>query len=335
MIFTPNTSNASSYEKRGFEVIRYPAFFLTSNWPFPKFWRLDFWKKFFSLYSMDVDVVMTRTRFFFNSFMGAFFAKFRFSRKRLIHVEHGSDFVNVSSKFVTWSSYFYDMTLGRFVFFLSNDVVSISRSSYRFVDKHFRKRPYLIRRGVDFSSIDGVEPESLDSVSIVFVGRLYKWKGVDNIISAFSKCSNYSNANLYIAGYGEDEEKIKKMCSKFDRVHFLGKVSFSRSASLMKGADIYVHGSYPGGALSSSLLQAMYCSCCVVASPNEGADEVVDESNGILLKSNSVKELSKGLDKVISNKKLRKSLGSKAHEDIKEKFNWDRVIDKYEELLKK
>ena len=68
-IFSPNVSKGKERERihKGVKVLRYPAFELTSNYPFPQFWRPKFYSMLFSLYRKDFDIVMTRTRFFSNS----------------------------------------------------------------------------------------------------------------------------------------------------------------------------------------------------------------------------------------------------------------------------
>jgi glycosyltransferase involved in cell wall biosynthesis len=59
----------------------------------------------------------------------------------------------------------------------------------------------------------------------LFVGRLEKIKGVDQVIPLFK---NYRDADLLIAGDGNNEEELRKLASGNRRVTFLGRVPFER-----------------------------------------------------------------------------------------------------------
>ena len=73
-IFSPNVHDSKETEiiHNNVKVIRYPAFFLIPNFPVGKFWSFKFWKMYSNLYSIKYDIVMTRTRFFTNSFLTQF-----------------------------------------------------------------------------------------------------------------------------------------------------------------------------------------------------------------------------------------------------------------------
>ncbi|MFP4401633.1 MAG: glycosyltransferase family 4 protein [Candidatus Nanoarchaeia archaeon] len=340
-IFAPNIPKTSQYEiiHKNVRVIRYPAIEIVDGFPIPKFWTLTFWKMWKSLYYLDIDFVMTRTRFFFNSFLGVIFSKFRFSSRVLIHVEHGSEFVEVESKLVTVCSKLYDKTFGKLVFVMSNSIVAISQVSYDFVKREFvpYKDVKLIRRGVDFEAYEEIDEykfsEFSDKIIFAWLGRLVKWKGVEHSIQAFKELPYEMREKcvFIIIGYGEDEVRLKQLAKDEKHIVFMGKQDFSVAISMLKSADVYVHSASPGGALSNSLLQAMYCECSVIASPNEGARDVVfNNKTGLLLKDNSVYNIKRGIEKMIQDSSLRKKLTKNAHEYIRDNFSWKRVIDKYE-----
>lgn len=262
-IFTPNTSNVKKKEViyNNVKVIRYPAFFLVSNFPFPKFWSKEFrvlWKE---IKKQKFDIVMSRTRFFTNSFMGLIFAKFKFkklNRMKFVHVEHGSGYVKVESKITNFISFMYDQIIGRLIFKFSDVNVSISKAVWEFVNKFDKRKSPIIPRGVDFeiykkkSNFDLSKFNlDLDKINICFVGRLYKWKGVENSIKAFEQLPKdvLDKVNFIIAGDGEDYSRLKLVAGKnLDKsIFMLGFVEFKNAISILKQSDIYIHSAYQGG----------------------------------------------------------------------------------------
>lgn len=346
-IFTPNTSNAKAMEviHTNVKVIRYPAFFLISNFPFPKFWSFKFWSLTLSLYKENYDIVMTRTRFFMNSWLGFKFAKFRLKRIKLIHVEHGSSHVMLDSNIKNSFALIWDKTLGRIIINYSDSTVAISNAVLLFLKKEFRKnRKYpLITRGVDFELYnstkkdDELERKFKGKLKLTYLGRLFKWKGVEESIKAYRLLpKNVKNKSvLIIAGDGEDYEKLIKTAGNDynNGIYFLGSVSFKRGINILNSTDLYLHSAYPGGGLSNSLLQAMITKCAIIASPNEGAKDVINTSNGILLKTNKAEEIKNSMIKLVKNKSLRTKLSKKAYIDVKEKFDWKDRIEAYEKVF--
>ncbi len=340
-IFTPNTERAKPFEKRhgNVKIIRYPAFFLIPNFALPKFWKKGFWKQYKRI--GEQDVVMTRTRFFINSFLGFWYAKVRFKKKPLVHVEHGSDYVKVSSGLKNFIAKVYDWTLGMIVVKSANEVVAISEAVKKFLRKVFLKKRKIpiITRGVDFEIYGNekdaeVEKRFKGKTKITFLGRLYDWKGVSQSIEAFKKLptSLKKKSVFLIVGDGEDKVRLERIAKDDENIIFVGRVPFDRAINILNSTDVYLHSAYPGGGLSNSLLQAMYTKCLVVASPHEGAREVVTKENSIPLKNNSVESLNKGLVEALTKKHPSKV--KKAKEDIQKRFGWDGIIEKYDVLLK-
>ena len=114
----------------------------------------------------------------------------------------------------------------------------------------------------------------------------------------------------------------------------LGNLPRERVIALLKASDIYIHSSLPGGGLSTSLLEAMYCKCAVIATPNEGANEVVsNRQNGILIKDYS--QISNQLSLFINDRSQLITIAKFGKEHIKNNFNWHQSISKYEKIFKK
>ncbi len=333
-------SAAPSEATAGVKVIRYPAFEIIPNYPLPEFWNLAFWRSFRMLYSEKIDVTLSRTRFFFASLMALWYS--RTARTHLIHIEHGSDFVKLSSRFTSTLARLYDLTFGYLVLRSSDHTVSISQTVSRFV-KRFDARPSsIIYRGIDFPTIDGIAPsESLrkryqGKLILTTAARLYQWKGIECTIEAIRLLPEPLRAQIIflIIGDGEDFDHLAEL-SRGLPIILLGNRPRTEVLSLLKATDIYIHSSFPGGGLSTSLLEAMYCQNAVIATPHEGADEVIiPGQTGLRTLSGSPESFSRAIQKLIGDETLRRSLGTQASIHIKENFSWEKSIQQYIELLK-
>ncbi len=349
-IFAPNIPKYKEFEIRhdNVKVYRYPAFEIISNYPVPNIFNIKFWKMFFNLYKIDFDIVMTRTRFFSNTFLGFLFAKFRWNRKNLIHVEHGSAFIKVENEFTNKLAYFYDKIIGNIIFKKSDCVIAISKAVKNFIVENFIEDNNIpiVYRGLEIEHIESIKENNnikekfKNKLRLCFVGRLYKWKGVENIIKAYRELPKNIKEKtvLIIVGYGEDLERLKKLSGDYldNGIYFTGKKDFKDAIGIVKASDIYIHSSYKGGGLSSSLLQAMCCGKAIVASPYEGGDEVIIDGNtGILLKDNSPEQIKNGIIKLIKNKELIEIYGKNAKKFIKDNFNWQSSVEEYKKIFEK
>lgn len=341
LVFTPRLpKDAPEKEVRsGVRIIRFPAFEIIPNFPlpqfFPFFWTPGFWRAFRLLWSERHDIVISRTRFFVSSLLALVYAKLR--GIPLIHIEHGSDFVQLSSRWKTLVAKLYDHTLGRLLFRFSNINISISGAVQKFVNQ-FDKRPSpVIYRGLDFETLDAIPVDTklrerfAEKIILTTAARLYQWKGIENTIAAIRALPQdlQSKIVFLIVGDGEDFERLKKLSEGFP-IEMLGQRSRSEVIGILKASDIYIHSSHPGGGLSTSLLEAMYCHTAIIATKNEGADEVVeDNKNGVLVAAPEKTLFAEKITSLVQDVHQRNILGQMAHHDIRERFNWEKSIKQY------
>lgn len=346
-VFTPQLPKDAPFSESKFrktKIIRFPAFEIVANYPLPKFWSPAFWKLFQGLFRKDFDFILAETRFFFTSLMALAYA--RIKKKKWVNIEHGSAFVRVSRGGVSALAKLYDLTFGRMVLRLSDANISISQAVRKFIGRFDHRNSSVIYRGLDLERIENtfadqkLKDKYRDKLIISFVGRLYKWKGVANSITAIKNLPPEIKEKVIfiVAGYGEDYARLKKMAD--ESIIFLGHTSNERSIGLLKVSDIYIHSAYPGGGLSTSLLEAMYCYCAVIATKNEGADEVIkNKKNGLLIEKSDPDLIQEKIVELYENIEDRQRYARKAQQVIRESFDWNSNAEKYikyfEEILKK
>lgn len=335
-VFTPHLPSdtpAKEIRYRNVQIIYFPAFEIISNYPLPKFWLPSFWRLFVALFQESPDIILSRTRFFVSSFIALIYAKITHTKH--VHIEHGSDFVKLSSPFKNLLAKAYDYTFGFLVFHYSDLNISISKAVQKFVQAFDRRESPIIYRGMDFDTIDAI-PSNIplrerypNKILITTAARLYKWKGIENTLEAIHILPKDLKTKIVflIIGDGEDFHHLKSLSRNLP-VEMMGRLSRTETISTLKASDIYVHSSFPGGGLSTSLLEAMLCRCAIIATPNEGADEVIEhDKNGLIIRT--PREISDAIIHLSQEKSKREDLSRTAESDIREKFSWNTSIEKY------
>jgi glycosyltransferase involved in cell wall biosynthesis len=155
---------------------------------------------------------------------------------------------------------------------------------------------------------------------ILYLGRLVKKKGVDIIISAFSKLISENptrNIKLIIAGEGPERKKLEEICNKLglvDKTVFLGAVSEKNKKCIYKASDIFVYvpiiteipEEWP-----IAPLEAMSLGIPTIISTAVGS--LPDISQGVVaVKWGNVEELYEAMRYIIENRKLKDYLSKVA-----------------------
>jgi glycosyltransferase involved in cell wall biosynthesis len=312
----------------GCRVVRYPAFDLIPNFPCPAPWQRGFVHALrAALNRREHDVVVCHTRFFLSSL--AALAYSRAAGLPLIHVEHGSDYVQLSSRFHSMAARLYDLTFGRLVLRRAQAVVAISHAAARFVRELAGREATVIYRGVDHARYDATRPcpelvaWSAGRPVATFVGRLIDGKGVADLIEAFAALQ-HTDALLCVVGDGPRRRELEARCTApglQQRCLFMGYQPEERALEVIRASEVVVNPSYTEG-LPTSVLEAALLGRGIVASNVGGTPEVVSDGRGALLvPAGDIAALRGALDKLLSNPELRARLGRTARQEAVERFD--------------
>jgi len=337
VVFTPRlpgNSPENETDASGVRIIRFPAFEIVTNYPLPKFWLPKFWRMYHELFRESFELTLSHTRFFNTSMMACAYHKVK--NIPWLHIEHGSAFVELSNKLTSLISRGYDLTCGRHILRSSTANISISGAVKGFIGRFDKRESPVIYRGLDLSEIDSVEPDAelkniyQNKIIIAFAGRLYKWKGVANSIEAIGQLpAEIKNKVVFLViGDGEDFQHLEKISAP--PVVMLGSLPRQKVFAALKTADIFIHSALPGGGLSTSLLEAMYCGCAIIATPDEGAKEViVDRETGLLIDKSDSQLIKEKIIELCENPVDREKYAQNAKQRIRENFDWNKNVDKY------
>ncbi|MDD3144496.1 MAG: glycosyltransferase family 4 protein [Candidatus Gracilibacteria bacterium] len=289
------------YIKNNITHLVIPSFEIINNFPMYKFWdkktKLIFAhlkENFIEKFDVDSIRVITHTRFFLPSLFGGIFA--RKHKLKWIHIEHGSDYVKLSSKLKTNLSIIYDKLFGKWIFKKADIVLAISEACKRFINNEFIDRDLeVFYRGIDLGKID---LDKKGDIKFVFIGRLVLLKGVLDLIEVYKEL-NIKN-ELIIIGDGDERKNLEKLSFGYN-INFLGfKDKEFILDFLGKNNCICINASYMEG-LPTSVIESLIMGCPTIASNVGGTSEISDKSDLILFEAGNKDELGKKILQVLEN----------------------------------
>lgn len=177
-----------------------------------------------------------------------------------------------------------------------------------------------------------------DKFIIANVGRLAEVKNQELIIKAFAKIyKKYPQWEVDIWGNGS-EKYTQKLTDLIEEFGLKNKVILKGTSKNilheLEKCDIFIFPSLFEG-FGIALGEAMSVGLPSIGLRTAPAvnELIVDNTNGILI-DNDVDDLVLNLEKLINNADLRKKLGTKAKEMIKN-YSEENVLNSWEELIKK
>lgn len=246
----------------------------------------------------------------------------RLSGARVILGCHGEDF------------YRGDKVLARQV----DGAVACSRFNAATVQRRYGFAPTVVFNGIDTELF---RPRSFepalraamgegDAPTLLFVGRLQPWKGVETGLRALTLMPG---VRLAIAGDGEDRGRLEALAHELGvapRVRFLGAVERSELPRFYSSADLLIATSHASETFGIGPVEAQACGLPVVASRFGGFPEVVDEGRtGLLFPPRDYVALAAAVNDLLVNAERRTAMSAAAPAWAAQ-FAWPAVADRIE-----
>ncbi len=172
---------------------------------------------------------------------------------------------------------------------------------------------------------------------ILSVGRMVWYKGFDLLVRAYAKAQQrFPDSKLLIAGpdggYRKVIEKVARDLACENGVILTGEISDSELHCLYEIADVIVRPSlYEGFGLTT--LEAWLHKKPVVGFEKVG--EAIPSSAGIEVRYKDIDALSDAVVELLSDEALCSSLGEQGFRLVEEKYEWNKVVDRLEEIYRR
>lgn len=272
----------------------------------------------------------------FGGFLGLRFKKKFPNKPWLLTLQEGDPPEEILKKVGIFKFWF------RQIFERANYIQAISIFLLNWSKKMGAKSPgEIVPNGVDldiFRPDTKVRPLQRSDLKfrILTVSRLVKKNGVDDLI----KAGQYLDFpfKIVIVGDGPDEEKLKKLAKEKkieDKIIFKGEVNHHNLVKYYSSADIFVRPSLSEG-LGNSFLEAMAMGLPIIGTSVGGIpDFLEDKKTGLFCEVKNPKSIAQKIKEILEDNDLKKSLIYNGLELIREKYTWDVIVPKMENIFKK
>jgi glycosyltransferase involved in cell wall biosynthesis len=170
---------------------------------------------------------------------------------------------------------------------------------------------------------------------ILYVGQLIRGKGVDLMLRALTHVK--SDFQLTIAGTGNARARLEQLSGKLGldgKVKFAGWVSPQGLGEYYAGAKLVVVPSRWPEPFGMIGLESMHYGRPVVAFRVGGIpDWLEDGDTGLLAPEQDVRAMAQAIDRLLGDLQLCRKLGVQAQERVRERFSFERYLDRMEAFL--
>lgn len=189
--------------------------------------------------------------------------------------------------------------------------------------------PYFLPDIDDAESSETGAKSPHDRPYFLFVGRLERIKGLDDVIPVFE---DYEGADLVIAGDGTYAEHLKKLAGGNPRVRFLGRVQMDELARYYASAIALITPSICFETFGIILIESFRQRTPVIARRLGPFPEIVEACDGGVL-FESPQELVNAMERMRTDTDYRETCAANAERGFRELWSESAVVPRYVDLL--
>ncbi|MBU1148697.1 glycosyltransferase family 4 protein [Patescibacteria group bacterium] len=183
----------------------------------------------------------------------------------------------------------------------------------------------------NFVNAEKYHPSGQYENYVVFLGRLSREKGIENLLQAWAKVD--PKLTLKVVGTGPEQDKLVQLTEKLNltNVEFTGFLSGSKLEEVMRNCLFTVAPSVCYENCPLSLLESMAYGKAVVGSHLGGIPEIIEQKYGELIEAGDSDNISQRINYLFSHRDQVIKMGQTASQMIKQKYNPDQY---YQQLMK-
>jgi glycosyltransferase involved in cell wall biosynthesis len=210
-----------------------------------------------------------------------------------------------------------------------------------------KDRIEIIPNGIDHIEFKNLPPRGefrkrhglLDNEKIVlYLGRIHQVKGIDLLVKAFSSLpQNFDKVRLIILGpdhgYLSTLRSLTKELNIDDKVLFAGPLYGRERLRAYVDAEVYVLPSVYE-IFGITVLEALACGTPVIVTDRCGIADVIHGQTGLVVPYDE-EQLRDAVLKLLDDDRMRQRFSQKGKLLVREKFNWERIVEQMERLYER
>jgi glycosyltransferase involved in cell wall biosynthesis len=194
----------------------------------------------------------------------------------------------------------------------------------------FIHMPYFLPLSEEKSFVDDIPDNGRPKRPyFLFVGRLEKIKGLQNVIPIFK---NYAHAELLIAGDGEYGEELRRMADGNSNVKFLGRTSHEELRKLYKNAIAVIVPSICYEVFGIIIIESFSMKTPVIVHNVGAPPDVIEESGGGLTYNDS-DELIRAMETVRAQPETREEMAERGYKAYRKYWTEENSLKIYFGLI--
>lgn len=194
--------------------------------------------------------------------------------------------------------------------------------------KNMQVVPYFLPETPEYKHKHNAPPHN--KPYFLFVGRLEKIKGLDDVLPVFK---SYPSADLLILGTGEHEASLRQQAVGIPNVKFLGRLAPDELSRYYKSAIALIVPSVCYETFGIILIESFKEGTPVIARRLGPFVEIVDQCKGGLLYSNN-KELVEAMHRLQENSSYRQTMSNRARSGFEKHWSEKAVLNKYFNVIR-
>lgn len=229
--------------------------------------------------------------------------------------------------------------------FFKSDVIVVLASEFRDILNKwgYNKKIYLettvvddyLLTNIDPTVINKKDPSKKSKISLLFLTRIEKKKGVYETIDAFKMLKlKYPRLSLKVAGAGTELGNLRRYVKRknINGIEFVGYVKNNEKKKVFLNSDVYIFPSYSEG-MPNSLIEAMAFGLPIITSPVGGIKDFFEDGKmGFLIESRDSKVIANLIDKLIKNPILRWKIGKYNYNYAQKHFLASKAVVRLEKI---
>lgn len=318
--------NSEEQEKiNGYNVIRIPNNHLF-NYTFRKFWRKEGKYKEYNLIIDDISKIPLATPRYIKDIP-------------IVALHHHVHGVSLFKELpYALALYVYSAEKAYLKYYKNTPIISVSESSKSELLSLYPFRDIsVINNGVDIEDFQSFrELPKTAYPSLIYLGRLKKYKRVDHIIKAFQNINKkFPESRLLIVGKGDDEPRLKALAEELklsSSIDFLGFVSEEEKRALLSTSWVSAIASEKEG-WGIGVIESNAAGTPVAGYSVPGlVDSICDQYSGFLIPNGNISLLAEQISLLFENDDLRKQYSQNAIQ-WGAIFSWDSAAGQFYEKL--